>query len=237
MRAKEKRVVKLLGIEVLVPIVTSLQSVDIRNILPSETTDLLRNLKQFVGVDSENYDQGGSTADRTHEWVFKNFETGSTLHLKRYYSNWKMTLDSAPKKLISDIEARQVVFKFVGDKTLMYSAWSQGCDKKRLMDWFGYKDLARNYSDKALSFKWFNLGFEVCYKIFGPDGAIITPTMTLLTLFNHLYDVPGKLDVSVPTPPGHLQCGVVPDKCMDDVVQMFDIALALSLSILVKDSE
>jgi hypothetical protein len=57
----------------------------------------------------------------------------SVLHLKRYYKNWNVTFDSASKKLISDAGAKQMVFKFVGDKTLMYFAESKGCDYKRLL--------------------------------------------------------------------------------------------------------
>ena len=235
-RAREKRVEREQHIEMLEPIVVSLQSVDIRFILPPETVEKLRDLSQFVGCDSENKERGNTTAASTHEWVFQDFSTGSTLHLKRYYKNWHISLDSSHKKLISDAEAKQSVFKFVGNKTLMYSAWSQGCDKKRLMDWVGYKDLlCVNYNEKALSFKWCNLGAQACYLIFGPKNPIVTPTMKLLTLFNHLYEVPGT-DISVPKPPGFIQCGPLREKCKNDVIQMYDLAQALSLSIQFHDS-
>lgn len=234
-RSEEKRVAREQSIEMLEPIVVSLQTVDITTILPSETVEKLRDLNQFVGVDSENRDRGNTTAELTYEWVFRDFSTGSTLHLKRFHKQWNISLDSSPKKLVSDVEAKQVVFKFVGKKTLMYFAASEGCDKKRLMDWMGYKDFNGNFNDKALSFKWFNLGSQVCYKIFGPDGAIITPTMKLLTLFNHMYDVPGT-DISAPTPPAYIPCGPVIEKCKNDVKQMFSIAQALSLSIQYHDA-
>ena len=231
-RSEEKRAAKEKNVEVLNPIVTSLQSRDIRTILPFDTVEMLRDLSQFVGVDSEHHERGGVTALKTYEWVFRDFASGSTLHLKRYYKNWNMTCDSTPKKLISDAEAKQAVFKFVGQKTLMYFAASEGCDKKRLMDWMGYKDLNSNYNDRALSFRWFNLDWQVCRKIFGPDGAIVTPTCKLLTLFNHLYQVPG-INVSVPTPPGYIDSGSA-GKCETDVVQMFNLAQALSLSIVTR---
>lgn len=81
------------------------------------------------------------------------------------------------------------------------------------MNWFGFKDLfKRNYNDKALSFKWINLDWQVTRKIFGPDGAITTPTCKLLNLFNYLYEVPERPDVSVPTPLGYTSCGPVAEK-------------------------
>ena len=230
-RCQENAALEEKNITVLVPIVVSLQSVDIRAILPDEIVDMLRDLHQFVGCDSENKKRGNTTAELTYEWVFRDFSTGSTLHLKRFHKQWNISLDSSPKKLVSDAEAKQAVFKFVGKKTLMYSATSEGCDKKRLMNWVGFKDLfKKNYNDKALSFNWFNLGAQVCYKIVGPDGAIITPTMKLLTLYHHLYEVPGT-DVSVPTPPAYVPCGPLTEKCKNDVIQMYNIAQALSLSI------
>jgi hypothetical protein len=233
--SEEKRVAREQSVEMLEPIVVSLQNVDIRPHLPSETVEKLRDISQFVGVDSENHERGGMTAAQTYEWVFIDFSTGSTLHLKRFHKNWNVTIDSPQKKLISDTEAKQAVFKFVGKRTLMYFAASEGCDKKRLMDWMGYKDFNGNFNDKALSFKWFNLGYQVCFNIFGPDGAIVTPTMRLLTLFNHLYEVPDT-GISVPTPPAYVPCGPLSQKCKNDVIQMFSIAQALSLSFQYHDS-
>jgi hypothetical protein len=55
------------------------------------------------------------------------------------------------------------------------------------MNWFGY-------NERALSLKWFNLGYEATFKLFGPDGYIVTTTLKQLTLFNHLYEANGLSD-------------------------------------------
>ena len=235
-RSEEKRVAREQNTTMLVPIVTSLQSVDVNTLLPPDTVELLKDLTQFIVCDSENKLRGNTTAAHTYEWGFGDFSTGSVLHLKRYYKNWNSTLDK-DKKLISDTEAKQMVFEFVGKKTLMYFAGSKGCDYKRLLDWYGYKDFNGNYNDRALSFNWFNLDYQVTRNIFGPKGGIITPTCRLLTLFKYLYQVPGSTDDPVPYPPGFVQCGPISEKCKNDVIQTYNIALALSLSILQRDTD
>jgi hypothetical protein len=189
-RSQEKAVIREQNIIMSVSIVTSLKTVDVRALLPSATVEMLKDLTQFIVCDSENKLKGNYSAAHTYEWVFRDFATGSVLHLKRYYKNWNFTRDSAPTKLISDAEAKQMVYKFVGDKTLMYFAGSKGCDYKRLLDWYGYKDLNGNYNDRALSFKWFNLDYQVTRNIFGLKGAIITPTCKLLTLYQSSLSSP-----------------------------------------------
>lgn len=54
-----------------VPIVTTLQSVDIRSLLPSKPIEILKDLTQFIVCDSENKLRGNTTAANTYEWVFQ----------------------------------------------------------------------------------------------------------------------------------------------------------------------
>jgi hypothetical protein len=51
-RSEEKRVAGEENINVLIPIVTSLQDVDIRTILPFDTVEKLQDLSKFISVDS-----------------------------------------------------------------------------------------------------------------------------------------------------------------------------------------
>ena len=47
----------------------------------------------------------------------------------------------------------------------------------------------------------------------------------------YLYQVPGSTDNPVPYPTGFVQCGPQSEKCKNDVIQTYNIAQALSLSI------
>ena len=119
-----------------------------------------------------------------------------------------------------------MVLGFIGTKVLMYYSSQNQCDYKRFMNWF-------NYSGRALTVQWFNLGWEATFKLFGPDGVITSPTLKLLTLFNYLYERNG---VIVQSPEDFIVPLASNPKVVNDVIQMLDIAQALRHSIISQDS-
>jgi len=52
-----------------------------------------------------------------------------------------------------------------------------------------------------------------------------------IDIMYYLYQVPGSTDNPVPYPTGFVQCGPQSEKCKNDVIQTYNIAQALSLSI------
>ena len=120
--SREKAVTRELGIEHLEPIVVSLERIDLRHYLSKKVIDQFRaGLQNFVGYDTECYDQGGTSAAATYQHHFRIFETGAILHAVRYRGNWRVWFDpEATPKVMMDGDLKRAIQKFIGDKTVMY---------------------------------------------------------------------------------------------------------------------
>lgn len=209
----------------LQPIVASLQIQDIRDSIPARSLNFLRDLNQIVGVDSENSKQGNCTAELTDEWHFQRYDNNSSIRLKRHYNKWKVWIDGSFLAVgLTDEEVKKMILEFIGTKVLMYYASQNQCDYKRFMDWF-------DYSKRALTLQWFNLGYEATFKLFGP-GGVITTTLKLLTLYNYLYEREG---ITANKPENFIDPLSTNPKVKNDVIQLLNIAQALSLSIRNRD--
>ena len=104
-----------------VPIVTSLaNTTDWISRLPPRSREALKDISQFVGVDSENWKRGDCSAALTHEWFFMNFATHVTLHFRRFRGNWVvLQADGGWGRPLSDGYIIPMIINFIGDKPLM----------------------------------------------------------------------------------------------------------------------